>query len=507
MPDPGQAAAADHDHAPRHPPEQGHEHAHHLQHGEMHASGQTPTAAAPEQEHAGTTYTCPMHPGVSQHEPGRCPICGMNLVPVVVDGDPVAHSSPAIAAAQGGHEPVHAHHATSVKDADAPEDAMAAMDHPAMGHDPCSIATIEQGQMDHAGMDHAGMDHSMHGGGFMSMVAMTQDLPRSTDGLPMEWIEVPFGPLFPALPGGLSLSFTLDGDGVAQSAVATGVTARGLAATWPGPAATFPERLARLDPMAPIAYRLLAEQALMAVAGLEGDAPVARARVRAAEWERVRSHLGWLGEFGCLIGDRALAQRAAALQLAAMRAAENITADLIMAIRGFAADAGRVPFIGSRLAGVGTLRTGGPGELRGPVARAAGISVDARTEDTMYQRLGFTPVLRPAGDALARYQVRLAEIAASLDLIGAVEGHQGEHRLPVPEWTRITGSAPAAIETPRGVANLHLTLERGTVVAAHLDTPSAHLIRHIPDVATGNEVGDALVAVASLDVSPWEVDQ
>jgi thioredoxin 1 len=29
----------------------------------------------------GTPYTCPMHPEVLVDEPGRCPICGMNLVP------------------------------------------------------------------------------------------------------------------------------------------------------------------------------------------------------------------------------------------------------------------------------------------------------------------------------------------------------------------------------------------------------------------------------------------
>jgi len=29
-----------------------------------------------------TTYTCPMHPQIIESEPGSCPICGMNLVPV-----------------------------------------------------------------------------------------------------------------------------------------------------------------------------------------------------------------------------------------------------------------------------------------------------------------------------------------------------------------------------------------------------------------------------------------
>lgn len=28
-----------------------------------------------------TTYTCPMHPEVVSDQPGKCPKCGMNLVP------------------------------------------------------------------------------------------------------------------------------------------------------------------------------------------------------------------------------------------------------------------------------------------------------------------------------------------------------------------------------------------------------------------------------------------
>lgn len=51
---------------------------------------------APAQGHAGhggmaadagtaTVYTCPMHPEVRSNEPGRCPKCGMKLVPVQPD--------------------------------------------------------------------------------------------------------------------------------------------------------------------------------------------------------------------------------------------------------------------------------------------------------------------------------------------------------------------------------------------------------------------------------------
>ncbi len=39
-----------------------------------------PTAGTPAPKKQ--LYTCPMHPQVIQDHPGRCPICGMNLVPV-----------------------------------------------------------------------------------------------------------------------------------------------------------------------------------------------------------------------------------------------------------------------------------------------------------------------------------------------------------------------------------------------------------------------------------------
>jgi hypothetical protein len=36
-------------------------------------------AAGPQQM---ASWTCPMHPHVREHGPGRCPECGMDLVPV-----------------------------------------------------------------------------------------------------------------------------------------------------------------------------------------------------------------------------------------------------------------------------------------------------------------------------------------------------------------------------------------------------------------------------------------
>lgn len=62
--------------------------------------------------------------------------------------------------------------------------------------------------------DSPDMHHDMSHGGFMSMVMMTKDLPRSQDGLRMEDNEVQFGPEHPAVAPGVVLVLTLDGDSV-----------------------------------------------------------------------------------------------------------------------------------------------------------------------------------------------------------------------------------------------------------------------------------------------------
>lgn len=340
--------------------------------------------------------------------------------------------------------------------------------------------------------------------GFMSMVAVTKDLPRSRDGLQMDWLEVPFGPFFPGLPGGLLLTLTLDGDGVASGRAQPLVGSVASSLDEDTDASAFVEQLALATPLAPVSYRLLASRAIEQAAGLEEGGATARARIAALERERIANHLGWLVQLGRQIGFDWLVRRATASQLSVLRADHGQLVALRPAVGALTQRLERTPLLKARLAGIGPLLTS-PG-LRGPVARAAGCREDARLEDAVYRDLGFETRTEQTGDAWARLRVRLAEIAASLDLIEAIGEATGAAGLQAPrDVGAVSGKGGTSVETPRGRAGLTLTLDHGRVVSAELDTPCSHHIDLVAGLVEQQELGDALVAVGSLDLSPWEV--
>jgi Ni,Fe-hydrogenase III large subunit len=367
--------------------------------------------------------------------------------------------------------------------------------HHTMSHD-SEMGHAQMGEMDHG---------HMGGGGFMSMVMMTRDLPRSADGLPMERLEVPFGPLFPGLPGGLNLLLTLDGDTIDQAEVRIGTLRRDLAATWPGPAETFADRLARLDPLATTGYRMLAWRALEQATGTEADEREMRQRIAALERERAASHLSWLGRLGFLVGDARLARRASSFARAVGKARiPHEIEELRGPIAAFVRQVHRTPLLARRLDGVGRIEAESGHDLRGPVARASGRADDARQDDAGYRALGFAPTFDDGCDARARLSVRLAEIEQSLDLMRAT----GIDALPAsPKSAFGTGSGHATVETPRGGASLMVTLTQGQVLDVALEVPSSGHVHLVDGVAVDHELADGLLGIVSLDLSPWELDR
>jgi Cu2+-exporting ATPase len=72
-----------------------------------------------DHQHHRQKYTCPMHPEIVQEKPGKCPVCGMDLVPMESDHDKLVSSkhdhSHAGAGAPKGHAG-HDHHAMMIDD-------------------------------------------------------------------------------------------------------------------------------------------------------------------------------------------------------------------------------------------------------------------------------------------------------------------------------------------------------------------------------------------------------
>ena len=440
----------------------GHDHSGH----ESHAGhgGHDHAATTPEQ------YTCPMHPEVISDQPGNCPKCGMILVKTDAAGEPdlSGHGKPNGHAGHNGHsEPG--------------------------GHDHGK----HSGDGGHAG--HAMQGEPVEGveAHFMSMVDLTRDMPASPDGLRMEWIKVPFGPFFPGLPGGLGLTLTLDGDTVvearAQSRVGSvlgdGLDPTGLA-----------DRMAELTPLAPVAMRQLACLALEAAAGRDVSPDRAKARAAAVERERIASHLNWLAGFGAQVGLIWLERRAAALQQTLRDADIAEISARAGPIRALLHRVRATPLMRAKLSGIGRLDSATV--TTGPVARAAGVAADRRTDNPVYTALGFEIVTQSSGNARARLHQRCDEISQSLDLIARA----GTVEIPRPEDIGgATGHGMASVETPRGVANCHLMLSDGKVASAQIETAFAAQSGLIDNLTAQSELADALTAIGSLDLDPWEI--
>ena len=381
-----------------------------------------------------------------------------------------------------------------------------AMDHAAMDHGAVKKGGKDQGGMDHGQMGHGGMDM-----GFMSMVRLTQHLPRSADGLPMERVQAPFGPFFPGLPSGLGLTLWLDGDTVARVDLAQGVTSRGIEESLTGEPAELPGRLSRVDPFAPHSYRRLALLALRWAGGRDGPGEQQPGWVMRAELERAASHLNWLAGFGRLLGFDRLVRQATHWQLVLHRGDDpESLAGLESALGKFLAGVPRAPLLGWKLKGVGRLAAADLEGVSGPVARAAGLERDARLSDAAYREFDFRPVLRRDGDALARLEVRLEEIRQSLVLARSAASGMSSVRAKPPQAPPQLPTTPAGleatVETPRGRATLEVEGDGNRIAKATVETPSSALVKLIEGIAVDLELADALIAIASLDISPWEVD-
>lgn len=338
------------------------------------------------------------------------------------------------------------------------------------------------------------------------------------DGLTLESLAAPFGPVHPAMPGGLGITLILDGDLVARAELERGYLARGFAGRVAGarPEAAL-DALRMLDPRTPVSVPLLYARAVESIAGAELPEAARFARIGLVELERASSHLLWLSGFIRVLGVEPPARRildARRPLLAVLRAVRVTLGGLSGGLAGVYAEQTQKMLRGAlrtlergrllpyRLEGLAVVEDAE--RAVGPAARAAGLQHDARTEDGDYTALDFEPVVEEGGDALARYVVRVREIEASLRLAEAALQRAAVKSADVGELP--DGEAAVSLEGPRGLAKAVVRSTAGSVAGFGLEPPSKVNAAFLPGLLDGLSISDAAVALWSLDLSAEEMD-
>lgn len=264
------------------------------------------------------------------------------------------------------------------------------------------------------------------------------ELGPDRDGLRLDVLPLSIGPFFPRFPAGLTLNVVMAGDLVIEGRVTDSPFVGG---EWSAPVGPFIRALTEPVPVAEI------------------------------ELARARQHLRWAS-------DSLITQGLSAFAMRVRRLAVTLTPDRASTVQALSRRLRLVRVPQWSGAGVGRIAPDLlTGLALGPISRAAGVGEDARATDPAYAELGFEPIVARDGDAAARWDVRLAEAAQSLELAARARG----------QWTGGVG----IVEGPRGRLGPD-------------DSPFQRLQPLLPDLLVGLEWGDAVTALASLDLDPEE---
>jgi len=381
-------------------------------------------------------------------------------------------------------------------------------------------------------------------------------------GAPIEIVEREFGelalnmgPQHPSTHGVLRLVLHLSGETVIKAVPVIGYLHRGVE--------KLSEHLA-YDQLAPVYERddYLAPTAnsnayVLAVEQLGGIAVPKRAqwlRAFVSEWQRVSSHLVWLGTLGLDLGGAlgggttlymyCFREREKILDFleeltgtrfhtnfnlvggvrydldAAMaKKSEGLASGIAAALPELWSMSGGNPIFIERTRGVGAISKDlamGVG-VTGPTLRASGVAYDVRKAAPYdaYGELPFPVVTRTAGDAEARFQVRFEEIGVSLKMVTQIAAGLPPGpiftRKPLknPKATKLPkGEIYAAVESPRGELGFHIVSD-GTFKPYRLkiNAPSFKNLQIVPHLLPGGLVADVVAILGSLDPVMGDVDR
>lgn len=358
------------------------------------------------------------------------------------------------------------------------------------------------------------------------------------------------GPQHPSTHGVLRLKLTLRGERIVAVEPVIGYSHRAHEKMAENRTyAQFLPNTSRQDYLSGLIYNLAWVEAVERMAGIAVPERALVVRVILAEFNRIASHLLWIGAFLLDLGaptpflytfddreaivdllesvtgsrltyctgrfgglskdlDSAFPDRARAV-IAKLKARWPELEDLIE---------GNVIFR-HRTHGVGvfSLERCRAWGVTGPNLRASGVPYDIRKAEPYgaYPRFEFDIPTRTEGDVFARYLVRVAEMRQSVRIIeqaldqlpaGPVLGTDSigvKKRLKLP-----VGTQYYAVESARGAYGILIVSEGATEpYRAKFRTPSYANLAVLQDVMPGTMVADAVAVLGSIDIVIPEIDR
>ncbi len=146
----------------------------------------------------------------------------------------------------------------------------------------------------------------------------------------------------------------------------------------------------------------------------------------------------------------------------------------------------------------------------GPVARATGLSIDARFERPYagYGRLGYEVSTRKEGDAMARLRVRFAEIDQSMHLIRqAIDRLQRDESSTYVEPANGSGTACGWAEAPQGEVLYWVAVEGGGIRELRVSSPSSRNWPLFSESFRGDVLTDFAFIEHSFGLTPAGADR
>ncbi len=343
--------------------------------------------------------------------------------------------------------------------------------------------------------------------------------------------QLPLGPIRPGLEEPVHWRLHVNGEAVRQAEARLGYAHKGSLVLMRGKSPRIAARFAaRLAGDATVAHSVAFARAAEAAMAIEAPPRAQALRGVMAELERAAVHLDTLAGLsaaaGFGLGASLFGQRREALLRAAEAAfghrlmmdgvvpggvAVDLTpaggAAILAALRGLAGLGAlyRGP-LADRLAGLGRAAVAdlAPGGVAG---RAAGRPGDARVSPGYqpYDRARFTVPVLAAGDADARAQTRVAEIAESAGLLEQLLGDlpPGPVSVALPSSG---GEGLGVAEGPLGDVWHWLRLDGGMIAAAFAADPGWRLFPLAELALVGDGVGDTDLILRSFAASASAVD-